>query len=94
MNIDILKARKKELGLTNRQLAEISGVSLGTINKIFSGATRYPQLDTMDALISALGLDSLQYHPVNLSLLIQSVRKTVITHWTTTMPFLIVYMQS
>ena len=63
MNIDILKARKKELGLTNRQLAEISGVSLGTINKIFSGATRYPQLDTMDALISALGLDSLQYHP-------------------------------
>ena len=63
MNIDILKARKKELGLTNRQLVEISGVSLGTINKIFSGATRYPQLDTMDALISALGLDSLQYHP-------------------------------
>ena len=63
MNIEILKKRKKELGLTNKQLADISGVSLGTINKIFSGATRYPQLDTMDALISALGVDSMQYSP-------------------------------
>ena len=63
MNIEILKKRKKELGLTNKQLADISGVSLGTFNKIFSGATRYPQLDTMDALISALGVDSMQYSP-------------------------------
>ena len=52
-----------ELGLTNKQLADISGVSLGTINKIFSGATRYPQLDTVEALTSALGLDSYQYRP-------------------------------
>jgi Uma2 family endonuclease len=63
MTIELLKKRKKELGLTNRQLADISGVSLGTINKIFSGATKSPQLDTISALTSALGLDSEQYHP-------------------------------
>ena len=63
MDIETLKNRKKELGLTNKQLADISGVSLGTINKIFSGATRYPQLDTVEALTSALGLDSYQYRP-------------------------------
>ena len=41
-NIDKLKARKKELGLTNQQLSKESGVPVGTVNKIFSGATRYP----------------------------------------------------
>lgn len=63
MNIETFKKRKKELGLTNQQLSRISGVSLGTINKIFSGATKSPQLDTMEALISALGLDMYQYRP-------------------------------
>lgn len=63
MNIETLKKRKKELGLTNQQLSQISGVSLGTINKIFSGATKSPQFDTMNALISALGLDIYQYRP-------------------------------
>lgn len=63
MDIQTLKERKKELGLTNEQLAKISGISLGTINKIFSGATKSPQNDTVNALISALGLDFYQYRP-------------------------------
>ncbi|RGU91100.1 helix-turn-helix domain-containing protein [Clostridium sp. AF15-17LB] len=63
MEIRLLRERKKELGLTNEQLARMSGVSLGTVNKIFSGATRSPQNDTMNALTAALGLDFDQYRP-------------------------------
>lgn len=65
MDIETLKNKKKELGLTNQQLSAISGVSLGAINKIFSGATKAPQMDTLDALVSALGLDFYQYHPTS-----------------------------
>jgi len=56
-NIDKLKARKKELGLTNQQLSKESGVPVGTVNKIFSGATRYPRQETMDAIVKAMKLD-------------------------------------
>ena len=61
MDVDLLKRRKLELGLTNQQLSSLSGVSLGTINKIFSGATQSPRLETVEALSSALGLDFFQY---------------------------------
>lgn len=63
MNVDLLKQRKLELGLTNQELSSLSGVSLGTINKIFSGATRSPRLETVEALSSALGLDFYKYYP-------------------------------
>lgn len=63
MDLKVLKQRKKELGLTNFELARISGVSLGTINKIFSGATKSPQMQTLDALIEALGLNTYHYEP-------------------------------
>ena len=63
MNVELLKQRKLELGLTNQQLSSLSGVSLGTINKIFSGATQSPRLETVEALSSALGLDFFQYRP-------------------------------
>ena len=38
MNLEKMKQRKKDLHLTNQELAERSGVPLGTVNKIFSGA--------------------------------------------------------
>lgn len=47
MNLEKLKKRKKELGMTNQELSERSGVPLGTVNKIFSGATKSPQYDTI-----------------------------------------------
>ncbi len=56
-NLEKLIKRKKELKWTNLRLAEMSGVPVGTVNKIFSGATRYPREETLDALIAALGLD-------------------------------------
>lgn len=56
MNLEKLKKRKKELGMTNQELSERSGVPLGTVNKIFSGATKSPQYDTILALETVLGM--------------------------------------
>ena len=54
MTIDDMKKRKRELGYTNAQLAEISGVPLGTVQKIFGGATTAPRRSTLLALEKVL----------------------------------------
>ena len=43
MNIQEMKEKKKEMGYTNEQIAELSGVPLGTVQKIFGGATTSPR---------------------------------------------------
>ena len=53
MTIDEMKAKKRELGLTNLQVAERSGVPLGTVQKVLSGGTRAPRYDTLRALEKA-----------------------------------------
>ena len=45
-----LSERKKELGMTTEQLSRLSGVPVGTINKILSGETRSPRYATWQAL--------------------------------------------
>ena len=54
MTIQEMKKRKKELGYSNETLAALSGVPLGTVNKIFSGATKAPRSATVDALVRVL----------------------------------------
>jgi len=54
MTIEELKRRKNELHYTNEQVSDLSGVPLGTVQKIFSGATQYPRLETVEALERAL----------------------------------------
>jgi len=54
MNIEEMKQRKKELGYSNAQLAELSGVPLGTVQKIFSGATAAPRYETLRLLEGVL----------------------------------------
>lgn len=64
-NVERLKRRKKELGWSNMKVAEEANVPLGTVNKIFSGATKYPRNETMHAIIKAMGLgyyDLEDYH--------------------------------
>ena len=56
MNLDELRRRKKELGYTNDDLAEMSGVPLGTVQRIMSGETKNPRRDTWDALERALSV--------------------------------------
>ena len=45
---------KKQKKLTNQKLSEISGVPLGTLNKITSGVTTDPKLETLKSLAKAL----------------------------------------
>ena len=48
-SIEEMKNRKRELGWTNQKLADQAGIPVGTLNKIFSGMTRYPRDKTMNA---------------------------------------------
>ena len=50
MNISELKKMKKEAGLTNTEIAELSGIPVSTVNKIFSGATKNPRYATLLAI--------------------------------------------
>ena len=61
MNIDQMKEKKRELGLTNEKLAELSGVPVGTVQKIFSGETKAPRQNTIRKLEYALNAGSIQY---------------------------------
>ena len=55
MTVQQMRERKKQLHYTNEKIAELSGVPLGTVQKIFGGATSYPRLETMEALEKVLG---------------------------------------
>lgn len=51
-----IKRIKKEKNLTNEVLADISGISVGTLNKLLSGASADPKISTFLALSRALGV--------------------------------------
>lgn len=55
MNFEIINKLKKEKGLTNAQIAKLSGVTLSTLDKITSGINTNPKLDTLQAICRALG---------------------------------------
>lgn len=50
MTIQEMKHKKKELGYTNEMVSALSGVPLGTVQKIFAGATLHPRYETLLAL--------------------------------------------
>lgn len=50
MTIQEMKKKKQEKGYSYVQMSELSGVPLGTIQKIFSGETVSPRYDTLHAL--------------------------------------------
>ena len=52
--LENIKRIKKEKNLTNDSLSQLSGISLGTLNKLLSGATVDPKLSTLTALSRAL----------------------------------------
>lgn len=55
MWIDTLVALKKKSGKTLKQISAESGVPLGTLNKLFAGQTKDPKLETIRAVVYALG---------------------------------------
>lgn len=54
MNIGFINERKRALNLTNQKIAEQTGITLSTLDKITSGANTNPKLDTMKALARVL----------------------------------------
>ena len=50
MTIEEMKNRKRELGYSYEQIAELSGLPLGTVQKGLGGITRAPRYDTLQAL--------------------------------------------
>ncbi len=56
MGLEKIIEYKKKLGLTTEELSQRSGVPIGTLNKILSGATKDPKLETLKAIARVLGL--------------------------------------
>ena len=54
MKVSDLKARKLELGYTNEMISQLSGVPLGTVQKIFGGTTQAPRYETLKQIEMAL----------------------------------------
>lgn len=54
MSVRELKEIKKKYGYTNEMIAEMTGVPLSTVQKVFSGATRQPRYDTLLQLTKGL----------------------------------------
>ena len=50
MTIEEMQERKRELGYSYEKLAEISGIPLGTVQKILGGITKTPRYETRRAL--------------------------------------------
>lgn len=57
MTIDEMRERKRELGYTNEKIAEMSGVPIGTVQKIFGNVTKSPRRETILALEKVLKPD-------------------------------------
>ena len=54
MGLEKIEEYKKKLGMTTAELSERSGVPKGTLDKILSGVTRDPKLETLKALARVL----------------------------------------
>ncbi len=50
MTIEEMKERKKEMGFSYEQIAERSGLPVGTVQKVLGGITKAPRYETLQAL--------------------------------------------
>lgn len=53
---EVIKARRKVLGISQQDLAEMSGISLPTVKDIERGLAN-PSLSTISKLLDVLGLE-------------------------------------
>ena len=54
MTLEQIRARKRQMGYSNAQLADLTEIPLSTLNKILSGATKKPRKEALDALARVL----------------------------------------
>lgn len=50
MTVEEMKRLKRERGFTNEQISEWSGIPVSTVRKVFSGETKNPRFETLQAL--------------------------------------------
>ena len=55
MGLEMIQKLKKEKGLTTEMISKLSGVPIGTLNKILNGETKDPKLETLKAIARVLG---------------------------------------
>lgn len=55
VGFEIINVLKKKKGLTNAQIAKMSGITISTLDKITSGVNTNPKLDTLQAICKVLG---------------------------------------
>ncbi|MFA6866747.1 MAG: helix-turn-helix transcriptional regulator [Clostridia bacterium] len=61
ITINEIKVFMKEKKITYSTLSKKSGISISTIKDIMRGKTSSPRFDTVEAIISALGLENSQF---------------------------------
>lgn len=57
MRFQVINDRKRQLGLTNAAIAEKTGITLSTLDKITSGANQNPTLDTLQKIADVIGVN-------------------------------------
>ena len=57
MTIDEMNARRREYGLTYEMIATLSGVPVGTVQKVLGGITKSPRKETISKLERTLSID-------------------------------------
>ena len=50
-----IKEMKLRSGMTNQQVADLSGVPIGTVNRVMSDQVQNPNFETISAIVMALG---------------------------------------
>lgn len=62
MWLDRLNEMKKQRGVTLKDISEGAGISIGTVNKLFSGQTDDPKIGTLRPIVHFMGytLDDLE----------------------------------
>lgn len=55
MWLEKLRELKKESGMSTKRIAEVTNMSPKTLERIFAGETDRPYMDTLYAIVSALG---------------------------------------
>lgn len=78
MNLSQMKYYKQQKGYSYRMLSELSGIPLGTIQKIFNGETKCPRYETLQALEKVLKPNT-DYELIHESAMEYDAKKTVYT---------------
>lgn len=63
VDIETLKAIKKQKKLTLQEIADRSGIPKRTLEDVFRGYTKNPRLDTLQAIEKALGISQEETAP-------------------------------